>query len=126
MMQFLLKSAAYTLGAKIVHKSYPTIEKTCIESFDSVCDFLGISDSESKSNTNTRGKPRQPCNQLTEYQYSVLMDAYELNKEKPKEDRMHQDILVKRLNDELGLMYSRSGYCHYWRKRIIPDFAKDK
>jgi len=126
MLNLVLKSAAYTVATLIVRDSYPTIKKTCIESYDCVCDFLGFTDSNTTIDPIPKGSSKQPRNQLTEYQYSVLMDAYELNKEKPKEDRMHQDILVKRLNDELGLMYSRSGYCHYWRKRIIPDFAKDK
>jgi len=126
MINLVLKSAAYTVATLIVRDSYPTIKKSCIESYDCVCDFLGFNKTSPESNTNTKGAVKQPRNHLTEYQYSVIMDAYELNKEKPKEDRMHQDVLVKRLNDELSLMYTRSGYQHYWRKRTIPNFAKDK
>jgi len=126
MIHFLLKSAAYTLGAKIVHESYPTIKKETLSAVDSITDFLGFSKETTKSNTNTEGKVNRPRNHLTEHQYAVIMASYELNKTKPKNDRMHQDTLVKKLNDELGLMYTRSGFQHYWQKRTIPNFTKDK
>ena len=123
MLNFVLKSAAYAVGSKLVYELYPPTKKLVLETVDSVQDFLGFNEETPKSKATPKGYYR--C-ELTKEKYTFLMRAYEANKALPKEQRLHQDVLVKSLNDSLELKYSRSGYQHYWQKRIIPKCAQDE
>ena len=122
MLNTVIKSAAWTAATLIVRDSYPQIKKACSGLYDSVCDLLDLTPIKLKSNTTTMVKPKQPRNQLTEYQYNVIMSAYELNNELSKKDKITQQELCDRLNADLELSYSRSGYCHLWQGRVIPEF----
>jgi len=122
MLNTVIKSAAFTAATLIVKDSYPQVKKTCLELYSSVCDLFDFTPTKLKSDTTITVKPKQPRNQLTEYQYAVIMRAYDLNSTLPKNEKVNQQELCDRLNVDLGLNYTRSGYCHYFRKRIIPEF----
>ena len=125
MLNTIIKSATLTAATLIVRDSYPQIKKTCVKLYSSACDLLDLTPTKLKSNPTTKAMPKQPRNQLTEYQYNVIMDTYVLNNTLPKKDKINQQELCNRLNTDLGLNYTRSGYCHYWFKRVTPQF-KDK
>ena len=125
MLNTVIKSAAFTAATLIVKDSYPQVKKTCLELYSSVCDLFDFTPTKLKSDTTTTVKPKQPRNQLTEYQYNVIMSAYELNNELSKKDKITQQELCDRLNADLELNYTRSGYAHYFRKRLIPEFENE-
>ena len=122
MLHFVVKSAAFAIGAKLVHELYPPTKQTIIKTYHSTCDLLGFNNSKTHTNPTPKGKAKQPRNKLTEEEYKTIMEAYEFNNNLPKKDKINQQELCDRLNSNLNLNYSRSGYCHYFRKRIIPTF----
>ena len=124
MLNLVVKSAAYTMATLLVRDSYPTIKKTCIEAYDYVYDFLCFKGDEPPSNPTLKGKFKLVRNKLTQYQYEVIMDAYEINSELPKGEKINQQELCNRLNKSLDLHYTRSGFAHMWFKRVIPTFGE--
>lgn len=56
--------------------------------------------------------------------YKHIMDSFFANKDLPKKERLTQENLRLKLNEDLGIDYSRSGYCHLWHKRQIPMFEE--
>ena len=124
MLNLVVKSAAYTMATLIVRDSYPTIKRTCIEAYDSACNLLSFTKDKLTSNPIPKGISKQAKNKLTPYQYEVLIDAYEINNKLPKNEKINQQELCDRLNKNLGLNYTRSGFAHMWRKRVIPTFGE--
>ena len=124
MLNVVLKAAALAVVPKIIHEAYPPTKKAVCSAYDSVANFLCFS-GDSADKGKTKSKVYQPRNKLTEAQYQTILNRWAGNEALPRKVKETQEEFTKTLNKELGLNYSRSAYCHFVFKRIIPKVVHD-
>ena len=127
MLNILAKSIVFSVGSQLARETYKPVSKFCCDSYKELSTFLGFSGSTS---TNTKGKKitrKKRCKaSLSQEDIKLIKFMWFANDGLPKKERATQLEMAITLNRELGLDYSRSGYCHIVHDRVEKNRVSPK